>query len=277
MTKILLFILSVGLVFFIASCVDEFTDSQAPVFFDSPAVSDVSFVNDNDTIEDGTSTDVSVIVVDAPGGVDSVGILLEDVNGDPAGTASVTTPLTGQTSGELIVNYVADKPFAGNVDITITVFDQQEDPRDNTTLRKNSVPQTVTVNVFCQPPLVGTYDVLGEFLVDDFGSPDVNDVQDIISVDCDLTYQVEDMSGGLYTTTYATAYTTDPVIADIVLDPVTNLITWTGVGDQFGGDMLEDAANANGPSDYNPGTNTVTIYWTATAYGERGVSTFTLQ
>jgi hypothetical protein len=63
------------------------------------------------------------------------------------------------------------------------------------------------------------------------------------------------------------------VEADISIDPDTNLVTWENVSDQFGGEFIQDPAQPD--SNFDPDTNTITIYWTATAYGERGISTFT--
>jgi len=123
----------------------------------------------------------------------------------------------------------------------------------------------------------GTYVVLGTILVDDFGSGPYNSTEVIGLVDCTVEgdYGVADISGGLYTNSYATNYTTSARATIITIDGSNN-VTWASTSDQFGGFFIEDTAAAT-PSNYNPTTDVITINWTATAFGERGITTYTLQ
>lgn len=124
----------------------------------------------------------------------------------------------------------------------------------------------------------GNYDVNGTLIVDDFGSGPYNFTEFVVATACpdETTYTIADISGGLYTNSYATAYGTSARAADIVIDQAggAGSVTWSGVSDQFGGAIIEDAASATA-SNYDPGTGVITIYWTATAFGERGITTFT--
>jgi len=255
---------------YLASCVDDYQDANPPRLLDGPALNSIEV--SEDLIQDGTSTTIVANVVDAPAGIDSVAVTTADENGDPKGTTTVETPITGQTRAEIEITYTAPANTAGDVEVSVQVFDKQFDDKGEV-VRKGSVTRSVDISIFCEPPLVGTYSVLGEFLVDDFGSPDVTNDQEVTSVDCLETFLVEDLSGGLYTSTYADNYGTAPVEAEINIDSDTNLVTWENVSDQFGGEFIQDPAQPD--SFYDPNAKTITIYWTATAYGERGISTFT--
>ena len=259
----------VGLILIVYACVDDYQDANPPRLLDSPAVSRVT-AQDDDLLE-GESTTVTAIVVDAPAGVDSVAVTARDETGEDTGSYTVDTPLNGQTSGDIVVTYTAPMRFMGNVTVTITVYDKQYNEKGNV-VRKNSVPKSATIMVICTQPLTGTFEVTGQFLQDDFDSPDVVMDQEVINTDCISKYLVEDFSGGLYTSTYGTEYGTSPVEAEINIDPDTNLVTWENVSDQFGGEFIQDDAQPD--SYFDPDTNTIKIYWTATTYGERGISTF---
>lgn len=256
----------------LVSCVDDYTDANLPRLLDAPAVSSVAIADDE--IRDGTSTQITVVVVDAPAGLDSVAVTALDENEDEVGEYSIETAYEGMTAGDIEITYTAPEQTTGLITITVTVFDRQVRPNGDV-VQKSSVPKSVGLQVFCEPPLVGTYTVLGEFLVDDFNSPDVVTDQVVTTVDCAWAYAVEDLTGGLYTTTYATNYGTVPVAAEINIDPDTNLISWEGVSDQFGGEIVQDPAQPG--SYFDPENEQFVIYWTATAFGERGIATFTKQ
>ncbi|MBR9997791.1 MAG: hypothetical protein KFF73_02415 [Cyclobacteriaceae bacterium] len=258
-----------GLLVLVYSCVDDYQDANPPRLLDSPAVTRVT-ASDSEILE-GESTTITATVVDAPAGVDSVAITATNEDGDPVGSYTLNTPLTGQTQGDIEITYTAPLKFMGIVAVSVTVYDKQFDEKGEV-VRKSSVPKSAEVEVICTLPLNGTYEVTGQFLQDDFGSPDVVLDQEVINTDCISSYLVEDLSGGLYTGTYADNYGTDPVEAEINIDPDTNLVTWENVSDQFGGEVLQDDAQPD--SFFDPDTNTITIYWTATSYGERGISTF---
>jgi hypothetical protein len=254
------------------ACVDDYQDANPPSLLDSPAVSRVTAVDDE--ILEGESTTVTATVVDAPAGVDSVAVTAMDENENSVGSYTVNTPLTGQTAGDIEISYTAPMRFMGTVSVSVTVYDKQFDDKGEV-VRKNSVPKSAEILIICTQPLSGTYEVTGQFLQDDFDSPDVVMDQSVINTDCVSKYLVEDLSGGLYTSTYAENYGTNPVEAEIDIDPDTNLVTWENVSDQFGGEILQDDAQPD--SFFDPDTNTITIYWTATSYGERGVATFIKQ
>ena len=253
------------------ACVDDYQDANPPRLKDSPAVSSVAIADE--ILKGGTSTKITAVVVDAPAGVDSVGVEALDADEEPVGSFTIDTPLTGQTKGDIEITFTAPANVSATLTITVAVFDKQFDEKGEV-VRKSSVPQEVEVSVICGV-LAGYHSVTGEFLVDDFGSPAVTKDQVVLSVDCNNNYLLEDITGGLYTTTYAENYATDPAEAEISLNPDTNLIVWSGVSDQFGGEVIQDPAQP--ASNYDPGTKTFVIYWQATSYGERGVSTFTMK
>jgi len=257
-------------VLLIFSCVDDYQDANPPHLLDAPALYSVDV--SNDLIKDGTSTTITANVVDAPAGIDSVAVTTADENGDPLGNVNIETPINGQTEAQIEIMYTAPENTAGMVEVSVQVFDKQYDEKGEV-VRKSSVVKSIEISIYCEPPLVGVYSVLGQFIQDDFGSPEVTIDQEVSSVDCLNTYLVEDLSGGLYTTTYAENYGTDPVEAEIIIDPDTNLVTWEGASDQFGGEFIQDPAQPG--SYYDPDAKQIVIYWTATSYGERGISTFT--
>ena len=194
----------------LSSCVDEFEDANPPPLLDAPAVNSLSV---NDTLVNGGQTlSLSINVTDAPGGIDSVGASAQDGNGIERGSFTVETPLTGQTSGEIIITYTAIDGYSGEATLSVAVFDRQFD-EDGELVRKNSVPRTQEVTILCRQ-LASRYSVLGEFLVDDFDSPDVTNREIVAAVDCGSdSYEVADITGGLYTTTYEEEYDTDPAEA----------------------------------------------------------------
>lgn len=124
----------------------------------------------------------------------------------------------------------------------------------------------------------GTYDVLGTILVDDFGSGPYTYTDRLSLADCavDGVYQISDISGGLYTNAYATSYGTSPATAVLNFASTGGAVTWTGVSDQFGGQIIEDPL-ATTTSNYDAANGIITIYWTATAFGERGITVYTIQ
>ncbi len=266
----LTFFLGIGLA--LPACVDDYQDANPPRLLDSPAVSSITVADDE--IKDGTSTTITVVVVDAPAGLDSISVVALDQNEDEVGSYSIDTQYKGMTNGDVEITYTAPTQTTGFINLTVTVFDRQLRPTGDI-VRKSSVPKSVEIFVFCEPPLVGPYTVKGEFLIDDFNSPEVSGEQQVITVDCAYAYAVADLSGGLYTSTYATNYGTLPVEAVIEIDPDTNLVTWQNTSDQFGGEFVQDPAQPD--SYFDPEKNQFVIYWTATAYGERGISTFTKQ
>ena len=87
------------------ACVDDYQDANPTPLKDSPAVASVTI--QDELLENGSSTKIIASVVDAPGGIDSVGVETADSEGDPIGSYVVDTPLTGQTKAEIEITYSA--------------------------------------------------------------------------------------------------------------------------------------------------------------------------
>jgi len=211
------------------------------------------------TVPGGSSAGGTVVIVPDDGGgtaniidnVDIVVTLLTDDNQD------------GNKTLEVIL------ASASNAEGTVNVG------RGGTDLLKS---QTVNIADVDCGNVAGLYNVTGTILVDDFGSGPYAYDDRIALADCSVEgeYSISDITGGLYTNDYATAYGVAPAGAVIEFDStVDGPVTWSGVSDQFGGDVLEDPASATA-SNYNATTGVITIYWTATAYGERGITVYTL-
>ncbi|MBL0766760.1 hypothetical protein [Marivirga atlantica] len=125
--------------------------------------------------------------------------------------------------------------------------------------------------------LAGLYAVDGDVLVSDLGPVTYSYEEALGLADCTVegSYPLVDITGGLWGIGYADLYGASARNAIITIDPSSNEITWGTVSDQFGGLIVQDATQPT--SNYDPNANTITIYWEATGYGERGVTTYTLQ
>lgn len=211
------------------------------------------------TVPGGTSAGGSVVIVPDDGGgtaniIDNADIevtLLTDDTQDGNKTLVVTLASASNADGEVLVG------------------------RGGTDLLKS---QTVNISDVDCGDVAGVYDVTGLILVDDFGSGPYAYTDRIALADCSVegAYAISDITGGLYTNAYATAYGVSPASATIVFDTTADgPVTWSGVSDQFGGAVIEDPASAIS-SNYNATTGVISIYWTATAYGERGITVYTV-
>jgi hypothetical protein len=211
------------------------------------------------TVPGGSSAGGSVVIVPAPG---------EDTSNVIDNTDIVVTLLTDDTQdGNKTLEVILAS--ASNAEGSINVG------RGGTDLLKS---QTVNISDVDCGAVAGLYDVTGTILVDDFGSGPYAYTDRIALSDCSVEgeYAISDITGGLYTNDYATAYNVTPAGAVIEFDPTADgPVTWSGVSDQFGGDVIEDPASATS-SNFNATTGVITIYWTATAYGERGITVYTL-
>ncbi|MBF0695319.1 MAG: hypothetical protein IR153_09720 [Flavobacterium sp.] len=92
----------------------------------------------------------------------------------------------------------------------------------------------------------------------------------------DNTYRVPDFSGGLYSVgPYNTNYNTGSAGAanqiDLIFTINCDTVTWTGQADPWGPII----ATPGGVNSYDAETGVITISWTATGYGETGVSVYT--
>jgi len=251
------------------SCVDDFEDANPPPLLDGPATTEA--IAGSDVVVSGGSVDITVTVVDAPGGLDSASVIATDALGVDRGGTAVLTSGQGITEGQAVVTYTSLAGLSGGLTLSVRVWDGQVD-QDGDDASKGSDPLDVEVTLLCGLN-AGTYNGDGNILVDDFGSGPYTFIENITLGDCETEdeYLVSDISGGLYGSDYADAYGTDPAAATLVI-AADQSVSWTGVSDQFGGEIIEDPAGLG--SNFNPTTSTFTIYWTATQYGERGITTY---
>ena len=223
--------------------------------FDGTAVYGVDF-----TVPGGSSAGGSVVVVPDDGSgpanvIDNVDIvvdLLTDDNQDGNKTLVITLSSASNAQGAVNVG------------------------RGGTDILKS---QTISIADVDCGDVAGLYDVTGTILVDDFGSGPYAYTDRIALSDCTVEgkYGITDITGGLYINSYGTNYSVTPAGATIEFDTTSNgPVTWSGVSDQFGGSVIEDPASATA-SNYNAATGVITIYWTATAYGERGITIYSPQ
>ncbi len=251
-----------------ASCsVDDYQDANPPRLLDSPAVSGI----DQDVMLLAGGADkvtITVTVSDAPAGIDSVIVEDTDYLGVPAGGSYKMISGGGIFSGDVVIEYTAPSGFSGTIDLAVSVADGQVDEHGDYA-GKSSVAEDIEVDVLCGA-LSGVYAAEGTILVDDFGSGPFSYNENLTLQSCDTedAYAISDISGGLYVNDYAENYDTTPAAAVLIIDGSGN-VTWTGVDDQFGGEIIQDAAQPM--SNYDSATGIFTIYWTATRWGERGV------
>lgn len=268
---LLLFTLSIVIFW---GCVDDYQDANPPALLDAPAVHTLT-VSD-DLITDVGQTTLTIVVTDAPAGLDSVGVNAVNTDGEAiGGTFNVTTAFAGITSGNIDVTYQPAAGYSGTAVLQAQVFDAQVD-EDGDDASKGSVIQTIEVTVICGS-IAGVYSVDGNILVDDFGSGPYSSEETLILADCSVSgaYAVSDITGGLWAQDYADAYGSSARAAVLEIDFASGDVTWTGVSDQFGGTIIQDPAQPT--STYDATAGTITVYWTATGFGERGVTTYTAQ
>jgi hypothetical protein len=145
-----------GLLLVVYSCVDDYQDANPPLLLDAPAVSSVSAADD--LLFAGESTTITIVVVDAPAGIDSVGYTIADASGKEVGTIRLDnfSEMKGKTKGDIVATYTSEDLTAAEVTITFSVFDLQYQLGD--TVRKSSVPRGVDVRIVCESDIAGTYD-----------------------------------------------------------------------------------------------------------------------
>lgn len=239
----------------------------------------------NVEIPTGTTSDVTVNFTF--GGTAVYGTDFTVPGGTSAGGSVVIVPDDGGGTANIIdnadieVTLLTDDTQDGNKTLVVTLSSASNAEgavlvgRGGTDILKS---QTVNISDVDCGDVAGVYNVTGVILVDDFGSGPYSYTDRIALADCSVEgeYAISDITGGLYTNDYATAYGVSPAGAVIEFDPTADgPVTWSGVSDQFGGSVLEDPASAIS-SNYNATTKVISIYWTATAYGERGVTVYTV-
>lgn len=205
-------LLMVGLLVY--SCVDDYQDANPPRLLDAPAVWDVTAADD--LITDGSSTQITIQVVDCPAGIDSVAFEIEDESGDPIGSVTIDNldQVRGQSKADIIATYTSVSSLAVVVEITFTVYDKQFD-EDGEVVRKNSVPKSAEITVVCPSDLAGTYDAVTSGSSTD-GAADNNPLtglQSTVTITETATpgtYDIIDASGGAYDAWYLMVYYGEP-------------------------------------------------------------------
>jgi hypothetical protein len=265
---ILLFSLAV-----IYSCVEKYQDANPPHLMDSPAVYSVDATSD--LITDGSSTKITINVVDAPAGIDSVGYAIADENGDPVGSVSIDnlSSVLGQTKGQIEATYTSMENTAAMVTITFTVFDKQFS--EGEVVRKSSVPQSVEIEVVCESNLAGTYTSVVSGTSTDPGA-NVNPVSDLAS---EVTlksagkigeYVISDASAGIYDAWYLGVYYDSPSTITAILKDACGSISISTFTDGPFGDS-DGVDSSSGEVDQN-GVISLTV---TNVYGDEWTMTLT--
>lgn len=222
MKKINNFIIILGIILIGISCVDDYKDANPPRLLDAPAVSSVTAADE--LILDGQSTQITIVVVDCPAGIDSVSYLIEDENGDPLGTVTIDNldEMKGMTKGDILATYTSESKIAAEVTLTFTVFDLQE--REGEEVRKSSVPQSADVSIVCASDLAGTYNAVASGTSTDPGAA-VNpavDIQSVITLTATETpgeYSIDKSTGKVFDAWYLGVYYGDPTdVAGVLKD-----------------------------------------------------------
>jgi hypothetical protein len=262
-----------------------FSADGANTTIDPEAVQEGSTAELNIEIPTGTTSDVTVNFTF--GGTAVYGVDFTVPGGSSAGGSVVIVPDDGGGTAnvvdntDIVVTLLTDDNQDGNKSLVVTLSSASNAEgeinvgRGGTDLLKS---QTVNISDIDCGDVAGLYNVAGTILVDDFGSGPYAYTDRIALADCSVEgeYSISDITGGLYTNDYAAAYGVSPAGATIEFDPTADgPVTWSGVSDQFGGSVLEDPASATA-SNYNATTGVISIYWTATAYGERGITVYTV-
>ncbi len=142
---------------------------------------------------------------------------------------------------------------------------------DNTAVFDNQY--SLGIFKLCESDLGGTYEVTTTYGYHDF-LPDFNphtQMMDITALGLGA-YFVQDFSGGLYDGgPYSGAYGTGPTSMDVEFTDICGNISWIGQADPWGD------INMNGVNEVDAMTGVITTSWTATGYGENGVSTYVPQ
>jgi hypothetical protein len=232
------------------ACVDDYQDANPPRLLDAPAVSSVTAADD--LIFDGQSTQITIVVVDCPAGIDSVAYEIADENGDPIGTVTIDNldEMKGQTKGDIVATYTSVAKTAAEVTLTFTVYDLQE--REGEEIRKSSVPQSAEVTIVCASELAGTYNAVSSGTSTD-GDAAINpavDIQSVITLTATSTpgeYTIDKSTGKVMDAWYLGIYYGDPIDVAGVLKDACGSITL----DSYEGPWGEGIIESNGSFDAN--------------------------
>jgi len=250
MKKINIVFLFLGIILIVFSCVDDYKDANPPPLMDAPAVSSVTV--SEDLILDGTSTQITIVVVDCPAGIDSVAYLIEDENGDPVGSVTIDNlnEMKGKTKGDILATYTSESQIATEVTLTFTVFDLQYQLDEE--VRKSSVPQSADVEVVCASDLAGTYNAVTFGISTDGGANNnpASDVQAVITITATDTpgeYVIDKSTGKVFDAWYLTVYYDDPTDIEGVLKDACGSVTLDSYVSPFG----DSITSSNGSVDEN--------------------------
>jgi hypothetical protein len=235
----------IGIFFTANSCVDDYQTANPPRLKDAPAVASVNA--ENGIMIDGTSMKISIQVVDAPAGIDSVGYSIADENNQTSGIITFDNigTLLGQTKGQIIATYTADLNKAVIVMISFTVFDKQY--RNGEVVRKSSVPKSVQIEVVCESNLAGTYSTVTSGTSTDAGA-NTNPVTELHSqvilrtTDIPGEYEISDASAGIYNAWYQGLYYSDTQVLPGILKDACGSISIKEFQSPFDGDGISSSS-----------------------------------
>jgi hypothetical protein len=244
MNKLIIFAIIALIGFTIYSCVEDYQNANPPRLKDAPAVASIS-AQDN-IITDGTSTKITINIVDAPAGIDSVGYSLTDENGDAIGNLTFDnfSTLKGQVKGQLIATYTAEPGIAAVVSITFAVFDLQYSKGE--VVRKSSVPQSIQIEVVCASNLAGTYSTITSGSSTDSGA-NTNPITDLPSeivlkaTEIPGEYSISDASAGIYDAWYLGVYYGDSQVLPGILKDACGSIKIKEFESPFDGDGVDSS------------------------------------
>ena len=245
MKKLIYFVFLAGFIIIIYSCVDNYQDANPPKLKDAPAVASISV--ENDIIIDGTSTKITIKVVDAPAGIDSVGYSILDEHDQKSGTLTFDNlnTLRGQSTGQIIATYTAEKNKAVIVSISFTIYDKQY--RNGEVVRKSSIPQSVQIEVVCPSDLAGTYSTVTSGTSTDPGA-NTNPVTDIHSevilktTEIPGEYEISDASAGIYDAWYLGVYYGESQALPGILKDACGSISIKEFQSPFDGDGIQSSS-----------------------------------
>lgn len=256
----------------VSSCkVDDYSDANPPRAKDSPAAF-LTVAGDAivDTETNGTTYTYVPIngtisfeadVVDAPGIIDSVSVVLSKELGEVA----IDMTAQGEVEGLITVTYTAGSVFStgantdGNEDIEIEIFDSQT-PRKSVAFAPDRI-KTVNATCFSSRPLVGFYDTVTSGFDSETGS-DYTDLEGVVEfrinaggVNHPGLYRLTDGSFGLYPEQGFAANLINVTVCDNAI---------VNANEEFA-NTFSGTLNSDG---------TITITWSNT-FGDTGVTVMT--